>query len=77
MQNVASSEAEALSVEDAARRAGVGRTFMYQALSPDEGKRDGLPYLPSIKVGRRRLVRVSTLRNWLAKLENTPPQVAA
>ncbi len=52
---------EALSVEDAARRAGIGRTFLYEAISSGR--------LPSIKLGKRRLVRVEALRRWLERLE--------
>ncbi len=52
---------EAVSVEDAARRAGVSRTFLYQRISSGE--------LPTVKVGKRRLVRVEALRRWLKSLE--------
>ena len=56
-----SPDPEALSVEDAARRAGIGRTFLYQAISSGR--------LPSIKLGKRRLVRIEALRRWLESLE--------
>jgi excisionase family DNA binding protein len=45
---------------EAARRAGLSRTSIYQALA------DGLP---SVKVGRRRLVRLQALKDWLAARE--------
>jgi excisionase family DNA binding protein len=48
---------EAVSVEEAARRAGVSRAFLYQRLASGE--------LPSIRLGKRRLVRVEALRAWL------------
>src|SRR3712207_134656 len=53
-------EPGAVSIAEAARRAGVSRSKLYQAL-PDD--------LPSLKVGRRRLVRLGALRAWLAGLE--------
>jgi excisionase family DNA binding protein len=53
--------AEALSVEEAASAAGVSRTFLYERISSGE--------LPTIKLGKRRLVRVEALRHWLASLE--------
>jgi excisionase family DNA binding protein len=52
---------EALSVEQAASAAGVSRTFLYERISSGE--------LPSIKAGKRRLVRPDALRRWLASLE--------
>ena len=52
---------EALSVPEAAARAGVSRTFIYERISSGE--------LPTIKVGKRRLVRVEALRRWLESLE--------
>jgi excisionase family DNA binding protein len=52
---------EAESVGDAARRAGVSRTFLYERISSGE--------LPTVKLGKRRLVRVEALRGWLKSLE--------
>ena len=46
---------------EAARRAGVSRTFLYERIASGE--------LPTIKAGKRRLVRVETLRAWLKRLE--------
>jgi excisionase family DNA binding protein len=51
----------AISVEEAAKAAGVGRTLIYEALSKNE--------LASLKAGRRRLIRVEALRAWLRDLE--------
>ncbi len=51
----------AISINEAARLAGVGRTRIYQALGYGE--------LPSIKLGRRRLIRVAAVEAWLAKHE--------
>lgn len=62
-------ERDAESVEDTARKAGVGRSIIYRALNPDPMKRDGLPYLPSLKVGKRRLIRSEARRTWLKRLE--------
>ena len=52
---------EALSVEEAASAAGVSRTFLYDRISSGE--------LPTVKLGKRRLVRVEVLRGWLKSLE--------
>ena len=54
---------EAVSVDEAARRAGVSRAFLYERLAAGE--------LPSIKLGKRRLVRVEALRAWLASHEQS------
>lgn len=62
-------ERDAESVEDTAHKAGVGRSIIYQALNPDPLKRNGLPYLPSLKVGKRRLIRAEARRAWLKQLE--------
>ena len=56
-----SSSPEAESVADAARRAGVSRTFLYERIAAGD--------LPTVKVGKRRLVRVEALRAWLLGLE--------
>ena len=45
----------------AAARAGVSRSFLYGRIASGE--------LPTVKCGKRRLVRVETLRRWLASLE--------
>lgn len=52
-----------------ARQCGVGRTLVYRAAHPDAEYRRGLPYLPTVKLGRCRGVRPETGREWLAKLE--------
>jgi excisionase family DNA binding protein len=51
----------ALSPAEAARAAGVGRTTLYVALSSGE--------LRSFRYGRRRLIRVESLNEWLRSLE--------
>jgi excisionase family DNA binding protein len=51
----------AVSVEDAARIAGVGRTKIYEAIEKKE--------LASLKAGRRRLIRVDAIHAWLRALE--------
>lgn len=61
--------AEAISVETAAGLADLGRSTLYKALHPHPGRRDGLPFLPSLKIGKTRRIRVEALRNWLAELE--------
>lgn len=51
----------ALSPAEAARAAGVGRTTLYLALGSGE--------LKSFCYGRRRLIRVESLNDWLERLE--------
>ena len=51
----------AVCVEDAAKLVCIGRTEIYKAI------REGS--LASLKIGKRRLIRVETLREWLATLE--------
>ena len=52
----------AVSPDEAARLAGVGRTTLYAALTKGD--------LPSIKIGTRRLIRVDAIREWLTQNEN-------
>ena len=59
------SEPLAVSVVDASKRAGVGRSTLYQAMKHGE--------LPFLKIGARRLVLVETLYGWLKGRER-PPQ---
>jgi excisionase family DNA binding protein len=51
----------AVSTHEAADLAGVGRTTIYEALRSGD--------LKSLKIGKRRLIRVDALRDWLAALE--------
>lgn len=51
----------AVSPDEAARLAGIGRTTLYAALAKGD--------LPSIKIGTRRLIRVDAIRDWLARNE--------
>lgn len=51
----------AVSPDEAARLAGVGRTTLYAALATGD--------LPSIKIGTRRLTRLDAIREWLARNE--------
>lgn len=60
-QSQPAAEPETVSVDEAARRAGLGRSTLYAAI--------GSGALPTIKLGKRRLVRLATLRAWLAALE--------
>jgi excisionase family DNA binding protein len=55
-------DVEALNVDRAAARVGVSRTFLYEHISSGS--------LPTIKLGKRRLVRVEALRRWLKSLES-------
>lgn len=51
----------AVSLNEAASLAGVGRTTLYAALSAGD--------LKSIKIGTRRLITVDAIRAWLAQNE--------
>ena len=51
----------ALSPAEAARLVGVGRTTLYEAM--------GSGALRSLKIGRRRLVTVEALKDWLTAAE--------
>jgi hypothetical protein len=51
--------------------------MLYQAMSDDPEKRQGLPFLPSLKVGKRRLIRSEALRGWLTSIEAAPIKRAA
>jgi excisionase family DNA binding protein len=56
-------EPEVVSVDEVCRRTNLGRSKVYQLIG------DGT--LPSLKVGKRRLVRLSTMRRVLEGLEQT------
>lgn len=60
---------EAVSVDKFAEISDLGRSFVYRALHPDPAYRRGLPFLPSVKVGKRRLIRLEAGRQWLTALE--------
>jgi excisionase family DNA binding protein len=51
----------AVQVETAARMTGVSRTEIYKAIKNLD--------LKSLKIGKRRLVRIDALREWLAAVE--------
>lgn len=51
----------AVSPAEGARLSGVGRTKFYEAISSGD--------LPSIKFGKRRLIRVAAIEAWLVRLE--------
>ena len=56
-------------VEDAAQRLGVGRTIVYRLISSGE--------LPSVRIGRRRLIPVESIASYVAHLLATNPHAAA
>lgn len=58
---IAKAAREALSVAEAAAQAGISRTFLYERIASGE--------LATIKLGKRRLIRVEALRRWLERLE--------
>lgn len=53
---------EAVSVREAAALCGIGGTKMYELLREGSGP-------PTLTIGRRRLIRIEALREWLADLE--------
>jgi excisionase family DNA binding protein len=57
------SEPEAISIPETCRRYGIGRSKLYELI------RDGV--VPTVKLGKRRLVRPETMRRVLASLEHT------
>ena len=59
--DTASPEPEAISVDETCRVTGLGRSKIYELLA------DGT--LSSVKVGKRRLVRLATARRLIAGLE--------
>jgi excisionase family DNA binding protein len=58
---VVTEERLAVSPADAARLTGVGRTKLYEAI--------GSGALRSLKIGKRRLIMIEALRDWLAAAE--------
>jgi excisionase family DNA binding protein len=54
-------EPEAVSIDETCRLTGIGRSKLYELIA------DGT--LPSLKIGKRRLVRLSTVRRLVATLE--------
>lgn len=48
----------AVSPDEAARLAGIGRTSLYSALAKGD--------LKSIKIGTRRLIKIEAIHDWLA-----------
>jgi excisionase family DNA binding protein len=59
---------EILTVEEVARTLRCSKAHVYKAIS---GLLDGVSPLPSIPMGRRRLIRRSTLEEWKAKNEQS------
>jgi excisionase family DNA binding protein len=59
----------AIPVPEACERIGVSRSKFYELLNRRE--------IESVKVGRRRLVRVADLERWLASLPSQPPSSVA
>jgi len=59
----------AVDIAEACRLTGLGRSKLYQLMSAGE--------IPSVKIGKRRVVPVDSLRQWLARLAGPPaPGVA-
>jgi len=58
IEQIRAPEQLAVSPTEAARLAGVGRTFLYEAISSGA--------LKSIKIRKRRLIAIDELRAWLS-----------
>jgi excisionase family DNA binding protein len=59
----------AIPVSEACTRIGISRSKLYELLNEGE--------VPSVKIGRRRLIRVADLDRWLEALPSqTPGEVA-
>lgn len=54
---VVDEERWALSIDEAAKRLGIGRTLMHEAARRGE--------FPTIRIGRRRVIPVKALNDWL------------
>ena len=59
----------AIPIPQACERIGISRSKFYELLNAKE--------IESVKVGRRRLVRVADLDRWLASLPSQPPSSVA
>ena len=59
----------AIPIDEAARRSGLGRTSIYEAINRGE--------LPLRKAGRRSLIRVDDLKAWIDALPTVPPKTPA
>lgn len=55
----------AIPIEEAARRAGIGRSSLYEAINRGE--------LPLRKAGRRSLIRIDDLKAWIDALPTAKP----
>jgi hypothetical protein len=62
-------ERDAKNVQQTAENCGVCPSIIWRAISPDPAIRKGLPYLPSLKIFRRRLIRTEATKQWLEELE--------
>ena len=60
-QNTQPTTPIAVSPDEAARLAGIGRTSLYAALAKGD--------LKSIKIGTRRLIKIEAIHEWLASYQ--------
>lgn len=60
-QNTQPTPPIAVSPDEAARLAGIGRTSLYAALAKGD--------LKSIKIGTRRLIKIEAIHEWLASYQ--------
>ena len=59
----------AVGIADACRLTGLGRSKLYELLNAGE--------IPSLKIGKRRVVRVQALREWLGALDHASQSPSA
>jgi hypothetical protein len=57
---------EVLTIEDGARELRCSKAHLAKVLN---GQVAGVPYLPHLRLGRRKLIRRSTLYQWMAEVE--------
>lgn len=67
-------QSELLGIRQLARELGCSRSHVVNILA---GRVPGMPPLPHIRLGRRITVRPSTLRLWLAQLEEKSVRAAS
>ena len=59
---------EVLTIADVARELRCSKAHLAKVLN---GQVPGVPYLPHVRLGRRKLIRRSTLYQWMAQVERS------
>ena len=58
-----------MTVEEVVAAARLGRSTVFKAMNPNPAYRAGIPFLPSVRIGRARRSRAAAFQAWLAALE--------